>query len=194
MSYTSYYIYALKDPRKSPAAPFYIGKGTGSRAFEHELETGSGSKAKRIADIKNSGYEVIVSVMADNLTEVQALKLEAELISAFGTEATGGLLTNKVIPTGSLARITTAVTIPSGIPEKAQMGLTLLKDAILELAKANKAGIKNTDAVKALGLQSDYMGKQQDYLTYSILGLLIKEGRIGRQKIGKSVFHVSKVR
>jgi uncharacterized protein len=25
----SYYVYALKDPRASPAMPFYIGKGTG---------------------------------------------------------------------------------------------------------------------------------------------------------------------
>ena len=31
----AYYIYALKDPRTNPAKPFYIGKGTGTRKFDH---------------------------------------------------------------------------------------------------------------------------------------------------------------
>jgi uncharacterized protein len=35
MTDTSYYIYALKDPRQSPTMPFYIGKGTGTRAWDH---------------------------------------------------------------------------------------------------------------------------------------------------------------
>jgi hypothetical protein len=35
MAETSYYVYALKDPRTSPAKPFYIGKGKGTRAYDH---------------------------------------------------------------------------------------------------------------------------------------------------------------
>jgi hypothetical protein len=31
-----FYIYALKDPLISPAMPFYIGKGTGNRAWAGE--------------------------------------------------------------------------------------------------------------------------------------------------------------
>jgi len=29
MAENFFYVYALKDPRKSPALPFYIGKGAG---------------------------------------------------------------------------------------------------------------------------------------------------------------------
>lgn len=37
-----------------------------------------------------------------------------------------------------------SVVAPSGVKEKAQVGLTLLKDAILELAKANPQGISES--------------------------------------------------
>ena len=60
------------------------------------------------------------------------------------------------------------------------MGLGILKSAIMELAKANPEGIKNSDAAKYLCLQSGYGGGSKDYLTYSLLGLLMKEGRIER--------------
>lgn len=60
------------------------------------------------------------------------------------------------------------------------MGLDLIKSAVMELAKANPDGIQNSDAAKYLGLQSDYGGGSKDYLSYSILGILMKEGRIER--------------
>jgi hypothetical protein len=59
--------------------------------------------------------------------------------------------------------------------------LELLKTAIVELAKANPAGITNSDAASLLGLRSDYRGKQKDYLSYSVLGLLMREGKIVRE-------------
>lgn len=147
----SYYVYALKDPRKSPALPFYIGKGTGIRAYEHALNIDNTRKGNRIHDIYGAGHEVIVSILAEDLSEVQALKLEAKLISAFGTESTGGILTNSVIPSGRGGRDRQHIVVPSGLQEKAQLGLKLLKDAVLELAKANPSGIQNSDAVKTLG-------------------------------------------
>jgi len=180
MSDNSYYVYALKDPRKSPALPFYIGKGTGIRAYEHALNIDKTRKGNRIREIHGSGHEVVVSILAENLSEVQALKLEAELISAFGTESTGGFLTNSVIPSGRSGKERTHIIVPSGLREKAQLGLKLLKDAILELAKANPNGIQNSDAVKTLGLQSDYQGGSKDYLVWSILGILMREGKMVR--------------
>ena len=58
--------------------------------------------------------------------------------------------------------------------EKAQLGLTLLKDAVLELARANIKEISNSDAASLLGLRSDYGGGSKDYLSYSIIGVLAR--------------------
>lgn len=175
-----YYIYALKDPRNEVARPFYIGKGTGSRAWEHTLRVDNTRKGQRIAEIQSAGHAVITTVLADDLTETQALKLEAELIAAFGTEATGGLLTNSVMPSGVVGNIRRGLTVPAGAVEKAQVGLDLLKSAIFELAQANPEGITNADASKSLGLQSDYAGGSKDYLTWSVIGILMREGRMAR--------------
>ena len=177
-----YYIYALKDPRTTPAAAFYIGKGTGVRAWEHTLKIDKTRKGDRIAEIHAGGHEVVTTVLADDLTEHQALKLEAELISAFGTESTGGTLTNSVVPAGSIKTARKGLVVPSGSVEKAQIGLELLKSSVLELARANPDGILNSDAAKALGLQSDYLGGSKDYLSWSVLGLLMREGKMVRME------------
>lgn len=177
---TAYYVYALKDPRDSPAKPFYIGKGTGIRAWEHALRVDDTRKGKRIVEIRAAGKEIVVSKLADELSEIQALKLEAELISAFGTEENGGILTNSVQPTGKTTRIPKSLVIPFGIREKAQLGLRMLKDAVLEFAQSNSSGVTNSEVVKALGLHSDYAGGSKDYLTWSLLGLLMREGKISR--------------
>lgn len=178
----SYYVYALKDPRRNPVLPFYIGKGTGNRAWEHTANVDATRKGQRIADIIAAGFEVVTTKLADGLTEEQALKLEAELISAFGTEATGGFLTNSVTPSGRVKRLRKDLKIPSGVYEKAQIGLDLMKEAIVELAKANGSGVTNADCAKALGLQSNYGGGAKDYLSYSLLGLLLEEGRLKRDE------------
>lgn len=187
----SYYVYALKDPRRNPVLPFYIGKGTGTRAWEHTINVDGTAKGNRISEIQKQGFQVVTTILADGLTEGQALKLESELISSFGTEATGGFLTNSVVPKGKVKRSRNDLKIPVGVREKAAIGLSLLKDAIVELAKANSNGITNADTAKALGLQSNYGGGAKDYLSYSILGLLMDEGRISRDdKLGKGK-HVS---
>lgn len=175
-----YYIYALKDPRTSPAQPFYIGKGTGNRAWDHSIHVDQTQKGRRIAEIQVSGHEVITTVLADDLTEIQALRLEAELIAAFGIIANGGMLTNTVSPSGQSSRVRKDLVIPSGSVEKAQVALELLKSAVLELAQANPEGITNSDTAKVLGLQSNYLGGSKDYLSWSLLGLLMQEGKMIR--------------
>lgn len=180
MATNFFYVYALKDPRSSPAKPFYIGKGTGSRAYDHLVTPDGTRKYARIRQILEMDVRPLVDILVEDLTETQAFRLEAELISAFGTEETGGLLTNSVVPAGLGGKKRIDIVVPQGAIERAQLGLDLLKTAILELAKANAGGISNSDAASLLGLRSDYRGRQKDYLSYSILGLLLREGKVKR--------------
>src|SRR5262245_51420327 len=181
MSTNFYYVYAIKDPRSSPAKAFYAGKGTGSRAYDHLVTPDQSRKYVRIKDIIEAGLQPFVDILVEDLTEAQALRLEAELISAYGTEETGGFLTNAVVPVGLGGKKRSRIVVPQGAVERAQLGLEFLKSAVLDLARANPAGISNSDAASLLGLRSDYRGRQKDYLSYSVLGLLLREGRIKRQ-------------
>lgn len=187
-----YYVYALKDPSHSPAKPFYVGKGTGSRAYDHLVQPDSSRKYARIKQIVGAGKKPLVEILIDDLTESQALRLEAQLISAFGTEDTGGLLTNVVMPAGLGGKKRDGVVVPQGTVERAQLGLELLKAAVLSLVRANPAGISNSDAASLLGLRSDYLGRQKDYLSYSVLGLLMREDKVERQGERGSPRHVAK--
>ena len=185
-----YYVYALKDPTSSPAKTFYIGKGTGSRAYDHLIRPDRTRKYTRIQNILDSGHKPVVEILIDDLSETQALRLEAELISALGTEDAGGLLTNSVVPAGIATENQAQVIVPPGTVERAQLGLSMLKDAVTKLIDANVEGLKNADVAASLGLRSDYRGSQKDYLTYSILGLLLREGHIHRKE-GRSPLHIS---
>jgi len=49
MTEGAFYVYALKDPRTTPARPFYIGKGVGTRAWDHLVTPDTTSKGTRIA-------------------------------------------------------------------------------------------------------------------------------------------------
>lgn len=62
--------------------------------------------------------------------------------------------------------------------DKAQRGLTLLKEAISELLTAKKEGLTNAEISTELDIQSDYLGAHQGYFCWSILGLLLNEKRI----------------
>ena len=76
--------------------------------------------------------------------------------------------------------------------EKAQKGLKEIKEAILSELENNYDGLKNKEIVKRLGLHSDYENKHKNFLSYSILGILLSEKKIvysgqGRNKRYKLV-------
>ena len=59
-----------------------------------------------------------------------------------------------------------------------------MKQSILELAAANPGGLTNADAVLTLGLQSDHNGEQRNFLSWSLLGTLMREG--SSRKVGRA--------
>jgi uncharacterized protein len=193
-SETTFYVYALKDPRTSPARAFYIGKGTGTRSFDHLVKPDNTRKGQRIQEIQAEGKKVLVERLVDGLSQAQSLRLEAELIAAFGTIDTDGLLTNSVMPSALGRRSKVGLVVPSGAKEKAQVGLDLLKDAVLDLARANPDGITNGETASVLGLKSDYGGGVKDYLSYSVLGILMREGKVERDAEKGRGKHVARVR
>lgn len=151
-------------------------------------------KGELIAEIQGAGHEVLVTKLSDGLTELQAIKLEAELIAAFGVVENGGLLLNSVRPSGVAKGRRRDVVVPTGAPEKAQLGLSLLLGAVLELAKANPNGVTNAEVCHSLGLHSNYGGGSKDYLSWSLIGLLMQDGQLKRDdRMGKGK-HIAQVR
>ena len=180
----SYYVYVLKDYCTKPPKPFYIGKGTGIRGWEHDLQVDASAKGERVRLNHEAGFTKLCTILVDELTQSEALRIEAQLIVAFGIESRGGMLTNVVVPSTTFGdRVPRNLSLPHGIFEKAQLGLRMLKEAVVELGTANPNGVTNADVAHTLGLHSDNNGKQKDYLSYSVLGLLMRDGKL--EKVGR---------
>lgn len=96
---SKYYVYVYIDPRN--LEEFYYGKGKGSRKNAHLLEVSDSEKSRRIRNIKEAGLEPTVRVIASNLTEQEALLIEATLIwklGRFTANVVGGHFANKFRP------------------------------------------------------------------------------------------------
>lgn len=79
-----FYVYAHFTPKDKN--PFYIGKGSGNRAY-------ASRRNKYWQNIVNKhGY--IVKILERNLTEFEAFDLEANYIQCFGRRVYGGCLIN----------------------------------------------------------------------------------------------------
>lgn len=63
---------------------------------------------------------------------------------------------------------------------KAQAGLRELKSAIVELLESHEEGLTNAEVADALGIRSSYLGRQKDFLSWSLLGLLLNEHVVTR--------------
>ncbi|MFW6183991.1 MAG: hypothetical protein ACOC8X_09360 [Chloroflexota bacterium] len=67
--------------------------------------------------------------------------------------------------------------------EKAHVGLQLIKEAVAEYVENSPDGVTNVEVARALDLESDFEGDQQNYLSWAVLGLLVNEGRIRYEKM-----------
>jgi len=65
--------------------------------------------------------------------------------------------------------------------EKAQQGLSFLKEAVLDVIAQHPDGISNARIADVLQIRSDYEGVQKDYLSWSVLGLLLNEKKITKK-------------
>lgn len=110
---SKFYVYAHVDPRQKVfvadtssggnygGKPFYVGKGTGSRAHDLKRNQGHGT---RIRQIISEGFDAedIVKILFDNLTESKAFEIESKLIYFFGTlyeeKRKNGWLLNLEVP------------------------------------------------------------------------------------------------
>lgn len=83
---TTYYIYALIDPRDDKI--FYIGKGTGTRAYQHaQFKDGNNNpyKDRKIKKIFKENMEPLVKFLYENIEdESLAYSLEESVIQQIG--------------------------------------------------------------------------------------------------------------
>jgi hypothetical protein len=68
--------------------------------------------------------------------------------------------------------------------DKSKQAVALLKEAILETLALHPKGIGNSDLARMLDLESDFEGSQKNYLSWSVLGLLVNEGKVKYKKVG----------
>lgn len=78
--------------------------------------------------------------------------------------------------------------------EESQKGLTLIERAIEKLLMIESEGLSNSEIAHSLGLESNHQGKQINYLTYSVLGIMMEKGFVKKIKNGnKTLYKINKI-
>lgn len=99
----NFYVYIWYNPENNQ--PFYVGKGTGKRAYDVSDKSRNVFFMRKYNKIKSTGLEPYVVIEHDNLTESDALSKEHELILKYKPTFEGGILTNLSYSTGGKSTI-----------------------------------------------------------------------------------------
>ena len=67
--------------------------------------------------------------------------------------------------------------------DRSKMARAELECCIVDLLRLHPDGLRNPEIARALCLESDFMGRQKNYLTYSLLGGLVEQGKIDYCKL-----------
>lgn len=62
--------------------------------------------------------------------------------------------------------------------ERAQVGLALLKEAVVQELERSPKALQHAEIVRRLDIPSDFEGTGKNYLSWSVLGLLVNDNVI----------------
>jgi hypothetical protein len=86
LSNKRFYVYVLE---RADGSTFYVGKGSGPRFEQHEIEASKGCSCKKCEEIRavwGSGCALHISCVFESDNEQEAYKYEASLIAQLGIE------------------------------------------------------------------------------------------------------------
>jgi len=76
------------------------------------------------------------------------------------------------------------------LQDRASQAREMLEEAILDALAQQPGGLYNNELARLLGLESAYEGRQTNYLTYSLLGGLLADGRVIKDKRNNRTFYM----
>lgn len=154
-----FYVYIYSDP--DTRIPFYIGKGTANRCFQHLYDDSETEKQKKIKELQLLNKEPIIELLRYGLTDNEASILEAALIDFIDLK----FLTNKM--RGKHSRSLGRVNVKDLIQQATASDAVFLQDNVLLITinKLYRSAISKNELYQATrGIWK--VGKRRDKVEY----------------------------